>query len=92
MHFAINMYLTQAFALPVTSRFLAINLRTLSGGRQSNSERTSVSTVANPCLAPFLEDAKPFTSRVTLYFNSSQQEISSSSLSSSLSSSRTFEV
>ena len=76
--------LTHDFALPVTSRFLAINLRTFSGDRQANSERISVSTVANPCLAPFLVDAKPFTRRFTLYFNSSQQEMSSSLSSSSL--------
>ena len=76
--------LTHDFALPVTSRFLAINLRTFSGDRQANSERISVNTVANPCLAPFLVDAKPFTRRFTLYFNSSQQEMSSSFSSSSL--------
>lgn len=71
---------TQALELPVTSRVLVINLSIPTGEREANSERTSVNTVAKPCLAPFLEEAKPFTSRVTLYSNSSQLESSSTSL------------
>lgn len=67
-------------ALPVTSKFSPINLSTLSGDKETNLERTSVNTVANPCLAPFLEEAKPFTSRFTLYSSSSQQKFLSSSL------------
>ena len=71
---------TKALELPVTSRVSAINLSIPPGEREANPDRTSVNTVAKPCLAPFLEEAKPFTRRVTLYSNSSQLESSSASI------------